>query len=266
MLSVVKARLSFEAGTPEERTVLDGLSLHLQESEFVTILGSNGAGKSTLFNVIAGSLWLDEGEIILDGRNITLEKEHFRARSIGRLFQDPHAGTAPGLTIEENLALVYSRVTNRFPLAPAIRGEDRVFFREILARLGMGLEHRLSTPVGALSGGQRQALSLLTATLAPPKLLLLDEHTAALDPVSAGKILDLTRRITQAHRTTTLMITHNISSALELGTRTIMMHKGRVVMDVRNPERETLSVESLLKRYRESSGETLDTDRILLEG
>ncbi|MDR3200853.1 MAG: ATP-binding cassette domain-containing protein [Spirochaetales bacterium] len=266
MLSVCKARLSFDAGTPEARTVLDGIDLHLSEAEFLTIIGSNGAGKSTLFNAIAGGVFLDEGEITLDGEDITRKKEHYRARSIGRLFQDPHTGTAAGLTIEENLALVYSRATNRFPLARALHREDRAFFREVLSRLDMGLENRLKTLVGALSGGQRQALTLLTATLVPPKLLLLDEHTAALDPVSARKVLDLTRDITRTHRITSLMITHNISSALDMGSRTIMMHRGRIVMDIKSPERENLSVEGLLKRYKEAVGGALDTDRILFEG
>jgi putative ABC transport system ATP-binding protein len=265
MLSVHHARKTFEAGTPAAHTVLDGIDLHLEPAEFVTIIGSNGAGKSTLFAAIAGSIFLDEGQIILDGRDISRKKEYQRSRDIGRLFQDPRHGTAPGLTIEENLALVYSRASGRFPLALALRAKDRKFFREVRSRLDMGLEDRLKTPVGALSGGQRQALTLLVATLVPPKLLLLDEHTAALDPVTAKKVLGLTRDISGTHGITTLMITHNISSALELGTRTIMMNKGRIVMDLSGPQRERLSVEDVLARYKNTVHETLDSDKILLD-
>lgn len=264
MLSVRNARKTFEAGTPAAHTVLDGLDLHLEPAEFVTIIGSNGAGKSTLFAAIAGSLFLDEGRIILDGRDISRKKEYQRARGIGRIFQDPRHGTAPGLTIEENLALVYSKASGRFPLSLAPRAKDRAFFRQVLSRLDMGLEDRLRTPVGSLSGGQRQALTLLIATLVPPKLLLLDEHTAALDPVTAKKVLTLTRDITAAHGITTLMITHNISSALELGSRTLMMHKGRIVMDLDAQQRRRLSVEDLLERYKNTVHETLDSDKILL--
>ncbi|MDR1315965.1 MAG: ATP-binding cassette domain-containing protein [Spirochaetales bacterium] len=265
MLSIRNVRKTFEAGTAGAHTVLDGVSLHLEPAEFVTIIGSNGAGKSTLFAVIAGSVFPDEGSIILDGRDISREKEHQRARGIGRLFQDPRHGTAPGLTIEENLALVYSRASGRFPLSLALRSADRSLFRQVLSRLDMGLEDRLKTPVGSLSGGQRQALTLLIATLVPPKLLLLDEHTAALDPVTAKKVLNLTRDITAAHGITTLMITHNISSALEMGTRTIMMNKGRLVMDLRGGERAGLSVEDLLARYKTTVHENLDSDKILLD-
>jgi putative ABC transport system ATP-binding protein len=265
VLSIQNARKTFEAGTPAARNVLDGIDLHLAPAEFVTIIGSNGAGKSTLFAAIAGSLFLDAGRVILDGRDITREKEHKRARDIGRLFQDPRHGTAPALTIEENLALVYSRASGRFPLSLALRAKDRSFFRRVLSRLDMGLEDRLKTPVSSLSGGQRQALTLLIATLVPPKLLLLDEHTAALDPVTAKKVLALTRDMSAAHGITTLMITHNISSALELGTRTIMMNKGRIVMDLRGKQREELSVEDLLTRYKNTVHEVLDSDKILLD-
>ncbi|MDR1625326.1 MAG: ATP-binding cassette domain-containing protein [Spirochaetia bacterium] len=265
-MNVLGARKTFEAGTPAARTVLDGLDLRLERAEFATIIGSNGAGKSTLFAAIAGSVFLDEGRIILDGRDISRKKEHQRARDIGRLFQDPRHGTAPGLTIEENLALVYSKASGRFPLSLAPRAKDRAYFRQVLSRLDMGLEDRLRTPVGALSGGQRQALTLLIATLVPPKLLLLDEHTAALDPVTAKKVLALTRDITAAHGITTLMITHNISSALELGTRTLMMNKGRIVMDLGAEQRRQLSVEDLLERYKNTVHETLDSDKILLSG
>jgi putative ABC transport system ATP-binding protein len=265
MLSVQNAYKTFEAGTPNENTVLRGLNLALRPGEFVTIIGSNGAGKSTLFNVIGGNIPVDRGSITLDGEDITHKKEFRRARDIGRLFQDPHTGTAPDFTIEENLALVYSKVSKRFALSRALRAKDRAYFADVAARLDMGLESRLKTPASLLSGGQRQALTLLLATLVPPKLLLLDEHTAALDPVSAKKVIDLTGDITKKHRITTLMITHSISQALELGTRTVMMHKGKIVMDISGAERHTLTPQSLLERYKEAVHEELDTDRILLE-
>jgi putative ABC transport system ATP-binding protein len=265
MLDLVNISKTFEKGSPNENQVLRGLSLHLERGELVTLIGSNGAGKTTLFNVIAGTTNSDEGRIVLDGQDLSCEKEHRRAKNIGRLFQNPHTGTAPDLSIEENLALVYSKATRRFPLAPAWGAKERQFFAETLARLDMGLEHRLKTPAGSLSGGQRQALALLLATLVPPKLLLLDEHTAALDPVAAKKILGLTVELTREHQITTLMITHNIRSALETGTRTIMMHKGKVVMDLRGDERKNMTVEELLRRYRDAVHEHLDTDRILLD-
>jgi putative ABC transport system ATP-binding protein len=266
MLSVQNVYKTFEAGTPNENTVLRGLNLELSAGEFVTVIGSNGAGKSTLFNVIGGNLPVDRGSIILDGEDITHRKEFKRARDIGRLFQDPHTGTAPDFTIEENLALVYSKVSRRFALSRALRAKDRAYFADVLARLDMGLESRLKTRAGLLSGGQRQALTLLLATLVPPKLLLLDEHTAALDPVSAKKVLELTREITKKHNITTLMITHSISQALELGSRTIMMHNGKIVMDISGDERHTLTAQTLLERYKAAVHEELDTDRILLEG
>jgi putative ABC transport system ATP-binding protein len=264
MLEVRNAVKVFGAGTVDENRVLDGFSLHLDAGEFVTIIGSNGAGKSTLFNAIAGSITLDSGSVTLDGADITHEREHRRARLIGRLFQDPRTGTAPVLTIEENLALVHSKASGEFALSRALRAGNRAFFRDLLARLDMGLEDRLKTPVGLLSGGQRQALTLLLATMVPPRLLLLDEHTAALDPVSAKKILSLTGEIVGTHGIATLMITHNISSALELGTRTVMMHKGRIVMDLRGQERAGLSTGDLLVRYNDAVREVLDTDRVVL--
>jgi putative ABC transport system ATP-binding protein len=264
MLDVRDAVKVFGAGTADENRVLDSLSLHLDRGEFVTIIGSNGAGKSTLFNVVAGNSALDSGSVLLDGADVTHEKEHCRARMIGRLFQDPRTGTAPGLTIEENLALVHSKASGQFALVPALRPGNRDFFRGLLSRLDMGLEGRLKTPVGLLSGGQRQALTLLLATLSPPKLLLLDEHTAALDPVSARKVLSLTAEIVKKHGITTLMITHNISGALELGARTVMLHKGRIVMDLCGAERAGLSAEALLGRYKDVVREVLDTDRAVL--
>jgi len=262
-LQVRNIRKTFNPGKPDLPIVLDGVDLSLEQGELVTVIGSNGAGKSTLFNVIAGTVLPDQGQVILDGEDITWQKEHLRARNIGRLFQDPHHGTAPNLTIEENFALVYSKATRRFPLALALHPKERLIFIETLAKLDMGLEMRLKAPVGTLSGGQRQAITLLMATLIPPKLLLLDEHTAALDPVAAKKILALTVEISGAHNITTLMITHNITSALETGNRTIMMHQGRIVMDLTGEERSRMTVEELLERYRERVHENLDADRLI---
>jgi putative ABC transport system ATP-binding protein len=259
MLTIDKAYKIFGKNTQNENPVLNGLDLHLNKGEFVTIIGSNGAGKSTLFSAIAGTITLDSGAVLLDGQDISYMPEHIRARTIGRLFQNPLSGTAPNLTIEENLALVYSKATKRFPLALALRSSDRRLFAETLSSLDMGLEKRLKTRTGLLSGGQRQALTLLLATLVPPKLLLLDEHTAALDPVSARKILHLTEAITAEHTITTLMITHNISSALELGTRTIMLHQGTVMMDLHGHERQNITTEGLLKRYKETVHEILES-------
>lgn len=264
MLSITNAHKSFQKNTADEHAALCGLSLHVAKAEFVTVIGSNGAGKSTLFGAVAGSFLLDHGSIVLDGENITYQKEHLRAKTIGRLFQDPKTGTAPGLTIEENLALVYAKATKRPPLFPAMKHSDRAYFRQTLSRLGMGLEDRLKTDVGQLSGGQRQALTLLIATIVPPKLLLLDEHTAALDPVTARSVTELTAEITNEHGITTLMITHNIESALEIGTRTIMMKSGRIVLDISGEERKNMTVEKLLKCYKDVTHSELSDDRILL--
>lgn len=263
MLDIVNATKTFSKGTVNEHTALDHLSLHLEPGEFVTIIGSNGAGKSTLFNAICGSFYLDEGSIELDGKNISYQKEHRRAKAIGRLFQDPQKGTAPDLTIEEHLALVYSKA-KRGPFSIALQKKDRSFFRDTLAQLDMGLEDRMKTKVGLLSGGQRQALTLLLSTLIPPKLLLLDEHTAALDPLTAQKVLELTREITAQHAITTLMITHNIASALSMGTRTIMLESGKIVLDLQGEERKNMSVSGLLETYRSVTKQDLDNDRMLL--
>ena len=260
MLDIQNISKTFNPGTVNAKTALSGLSLHLNHGDFVTIIGSNGAGKSTLFNAIAGGFYVDDGAVILDGEDITFLPEHKRSRFIGRLFQDPMRGSAPGMTIEENLALAagsgkwLSRVSKR----------DRELFREKVSMLGMGLEDRFDQSVGGLSGGQRQALTLIMATINPPKLLLLDEHTAALDPGAAEKILRVTDSIIREHNLTCLMITHNMQSALELGNRTIMMDKGKIVMDVSGNERAALTVNDLLLRFREISGKALDNDRMLL--
>lgn len=263
MLEIKNLSKTFLKGTPNEHKALDGISLSLDKGEFVTVIGSNGAGKSTLFNAIAGEFLCDGGKIVLDGKNITYQKEYIRAKDIGRLFQDPMRGTAPDLTIEENLALVYSKAT-RHLFSPALKKRDVEFFREKLLKLNMGLEDRLKTKMGQLSGGQRQAVTLMMSTLVTPKLLLLDEHTAALDPLTAEKVLDITQRIVAENSITTMMITHNIKSALKLGTRTIMLEGGKAVLDLNGSERSNMSVQDLLGLYRQKSGKELDNDRMLL--
>lgn len=260
MLEISHISKTFNAGTVNAKKAIDDLSLSVKKGDFITVIGANGAGKSTLFNAIAGSFITDSGSITLDGENITLTPEHKRAKNIGRLFQDPMRGTAPGMTIEENLALAaghggwMSRVSKG----------DKKLFREKLALLEMGLEDRMSQPVGLLSGGQRQALTLMMATFNPPKLLLLDEHTAALDPATAQKVLELTQNIVGENGLTCLMITHNMQSALELGNRTIMMHGGRVIFDAEGEERAKLTVADLLDKFKENAGKELDNDRMLL--
>lgn len=265
MLEIKNLSKTFLKGTPNEHKALDGISLSLDKGEFVTVIGSNGAGKSTLFNAIAGEFLCDGGKIVLDGKNITYQKEYIRAKDIGRLFQDPMRGTAPDLTIEENLALVYSKATRPI-FSPALKKRDIKFFREKLLKLNMGLEDRLKTKMGQLSGGQRQAVTLMMSTLVTPKLLLLDEHTAALDPLTAEKVLDITQRIVAENSITTMMITHNIKSALKLGTRTIMLECGKSVLDLKGDERNNMTVQDLLGLYRQKSGKELDNDRMLLTG
>ena len=260
MLKIEKISKTFNPGTIHEKAALQGLSLHLLPGDFVTVIGSNGAGKSTLLNAISGSFFTDSGSIYLDGRNITFLPEYQRSHQIGRLFQDPMRGSAPHMTIEENLSLA---AASGGWLSHVTRAE-KAAFREKLAQLNMGLEDRMKQPVGLLSGGQRQALTLLMATLVPPKLLLLDEHTAALDPSTAEKVLSLTREIVAEHHITTMMVTHNMKNALELGNRTLMMDSGRVVLDIGGEERKGLTVEDLLKRFKAGAGRELDNDRILL--
>lgn len=260
MLTLSHIAKTFNPGTVNEKKAITDLSLHLEPGDFVTIIGSNGAGKSTLFNAIAGSFYTDSGSILLDGKDITFQPEFRRAKMMGRLFQDPMRGSAPGMTIEENLALAagsggwFSRITRR----------DKERFREQLALLDMGLEDRMRQPVGLLSGGQRQALTLLMATMVPPKLLLLDEHTAALDPATAEKVLEITKSVVEEHHITTLMVTHNMHQALELGNRTLMMDGGNIVFDVAGEERDALTVDDLLAKFRQGAGKELDNDRILL--
>ena len=260
MLKIKNVSLTFNPGTVNEKKALEGLSLHLEKGDFVTILGSNGAGKSTLFNIIAGAYLPDSGKIFLDGRDITGLPDYKRSKEIGRLFQDPLKGTAPNMTIEENLALAYLRASHTKSPFSMVSRADRAEFRDRLKMLGLGLEDRMNQPVGLLSGGQRQALTLLMATLVTPKILLLDEHTAALDPGTAEVVLELTKRIVAENNITCLMITHNLASSLALGNRTIMMADGHILLDLKQEQRAGLTPDDLLKMFR-SQG--LDNDRIL---
>lgn len=264
MLKLEGVAKSFQAGTVNEKHALQGVDLHLAPGDFACVVGSNGAGKSTLFGAIAGSFVPDSGRVVLDGEDITFTPEHRRSRKIGRLFQDPLKGTAPHMTIEENMALAYLRASQGRHLFGGIRAKDRAFFKERLAQLGLGLEDRMGQQVGLLSGGQRQVLTLLMATLVTPKLLLLDEHTAALDPATADKILELTKKIVAENGITCLAITHNLKSSLEMGNRTLMMDRGRIVLDVQGKERAAMTMDDLLARFHENAGRALDNDRILL--
>ena len=248
MLDVKQATKVFSAGTASEHHALNGLDLHLDDGEFVTIIGSNGAGKSTLFNAICGNYWLDQGQIFLDGQDITFLSEHRRARQIGRVFQDPMKGTAPHLTIEENLALAYTR-KDRKPFRSAVRKQEKDLFRTELEKYHMDLENRMKTKVGLLSGGQRQVVTLLMCTLVMPKLLLLDEHTAALDPKTADLIMELTDKIVKQKNLTTIMVTHNLRYAVEYGNRLLMMHQGEAVMDLSAKEKQELKVEDILEKF-----------------
>ena len=263
MLELQGIRKTFYPGTPNEKKALNGVNLHLNAGDFVTIVGSNGAGKSTLFNAISGVFSVDEGTIRLDSKNITNMKEYKRAYDIGRLFQDTMKGTAPNMTIEENLALAYSRKAGKSFCA--VNKQDREYFTELLKQLDLGLESRMKAKVGQLSGGQRQAVSLLMSTISQPKLLLLDEHTAALDPATAQKVLDITTRIVSEGRITTMMITHDMQAALTIGNRTIMMDDGKIIFDISGEERAKMTVEDLLECYHENSRKKLTNDRMLLK-
>lgn len=263
MLELTNLHKTFARGTVNARTALDGVSLHLHPGEYVTLIGSNGAGKSTLFNAVCGSFLCDAGRIRLNGEDITFLPEHKRARRIGRVFQDPMKGTAPGMTIEENMALAYTRAHSG-PFSLALNKKKYNLFRDALARFDMGLEDRMKTKVGLLSGGQRQVVTLLMCTLVTPKLLLLDEHTAALDPATAEKIMEITNQVVRENAITTMMITHNIRSALATGSRTIMMDAGQVILDISGEERSRMTVEGLMKLYSEKKKGELDNDRMLL--
>lgn len=262
MLKLEHVSLVFHKGTVNEKKAIDDINLTIADQDFVTVIGSNGAGKSSLFNAIAGTNMTETGKIILDHKDVTFLPEHKRACYIGRLFQDPLKGTAPSMTIEENLALAYLRGSRR-GFGRGIRKQDQKIYREKLATLGLGLEDRLKTKVGLLSGGQRQALTLMMATIVTPKLLLLDEHTAALDPATAEKVQTLTKDLISKNGITAIMITHNIKAALECGNRTIMMDNGRILLDIQGQEREDMTVEKLLKLFQTKSKKELDNDRML---
>lgn len=263
MIEIKNISKTFAPGTVNEKKALRSVSLTVDDGDFITIIGSNGAGKSTLFNAVSGTFFPDTGSITLDGKDITHLPEHKRARSIGRVFQDPMRGTAPGMTIEENLALAYSRsAVGAF--SSALNKNTRATFREYLSRFEMGLEDRMKTKVGLLSGGQRQVVTLLMSTMVTPKLLLLDEHTAALDPATAEKIMDITKRVVEENSIPTLMITHNMHQALSVGTRTVMMDAGRIVYEVSGEARKNMSVQDLLDKFAQSTGSALDNDRMLL--
>ncbi len=263
MLDVHQVYKTFNPGTVNEKTALNGVDLHLDEGDFVTVIGGNGAGKSTLLNAVAGVWPVDRGSITIGGVDVTHMPEHKRARYIGRVFQDPMMGTAATMQIEENLALAMRRGGHR-TLRPGITKAEREEYRELLKILDLGLEDRLTSKVGLLSGGQRQALTLLMATLQKPKLLLLDEHTAALDPKTAAKVLDATERIVGRDHLTTLMITHNMKDAIVHGNRLIMMYEGRVALDIAGEDKKKLTVEDLLAKFGQATGSDEADDKLLL--
>ena len=263
MVKITKLEKTFNPGTVNAKTALNGVNLHLNPGDFVTVIGSNGAGKSTLLNAIAGVWKPDYGTIEIDGVDVTNMPEYQRAQFLGRVFQDPMMGTAPDMEIAENLAIAARRGTKR-RFVWGVRKAEREQYKKLLADLELGLENRLSEKVGRLSGGQRQAVTLLMATLNKPKLLLLDEHTAALDPKTAAKVLELTDRIVRENQLTTLMITHNMHDAIVHGNRLIMMHEGRVIIDISGEEKENLTVEDLLKLFARESGGRFGNDRAIL--
>ena len=263
MLELKNIHKTFNPGTINEKVALNGLNLSLDDGDFVTVIGGNGAGKSTMLNAVAGTWIVDEGQILIDGEDVTKLPEHKRAIYLGRVFQDPMTGTAATMEIQENLALAKRRGKRRL-LATGITKAEREEYVSLLAPLGLGLETRLTSKVGLLSGGQRQALTLLMATLKKPKLLLLDEHTAALDPKTAAKVLDLTETIVNRDRLTTIMITHNMRDAILHGNRLIMMWEGRVVLDIRGEEKKHLTVNDLLQQFEKASGEQFANDQALL--
>ena len=263
MLEIKNVSKTFAKDTVNEHKALNNINLTLNDGEFVTIVGSNGAGKSTLFNMICGTFEQDSGSIILDGKDISFMPEHKRARLVGRVFQDPMKGTAPNMTIEENLALAYSRAGSSF-FSQAIGKKKREYFQEHLARFDMGLEDRMKTKIGLLSGGQRQVVTLLMCTIVTPKLLLLDEHTAALDPVTADKVMKITNNIVKENNITTMMITHNMRDAITHGNRLIMMWEGKIILDIQGEEKKKLTVKDLLDKFEEASGEEFSNDSALL--
>lgn len=265
MLKLMDICKTFNKGTVNEKTALNHLNLEVKDGDFITIIGSNGAGKSTMFNAICGGFYVDEGFVELDGQDITFLPEHKRAKYIGHLFQDPMKGTAPNMTIEENIAIAYLRTsTSQNAFLSRVSRKEKEQFRERLAVLNMGLEDRMKQPVGLLSGGQRQALTLLMATLTKPKVLLLDEHTAALDPKTAAKVLTATDKIIERDHLTAIMITHNMKDAIAHGNRLIMMHEGRIIYDVEGEEKKKLHVSDLLSKFEQASGGEFANDRMML--
>lgn len=263
MLEIVNISKTFNPNTVNEKRALKGVSLKLNDGDFVTVIGGNGAGKSTMLNAIAGTWFVDEGQIIIDGQDVTKLPEHKRASFLGRVFQDPMNGTAATMEIQENLALAYRRGKKR-GLKSGIKASEKEFYREQLQILGLGLENRMTTKVGLLSGGQRQALTLLMATLQKPKVLLLDEHTAALDPKTAAKVLEATDKIVNKDHLTTVMITHNMKDAIAHGNRLIMMWEGNIIYDVAGEEKAKLQVKDLLQKFEEASGGEFANDRMML--
>ncbi len=263
MLKMMNIYKTFNPGTVNEKQVLNGLNLELARGDFVTVIGGNGAGKSTMLNMIAGVHYPDSGRITLDGEDITKLPEHSRAKYLGRVFQDPMMGTAANMEIEENLALAYRRGEKR-SLGWGITKEEKDLYIEKLKMLDLGLESRLTAKVGLLSGGQRQALTLLMATLKQPKLLLLDEHTAALDPKTAGKVLELSEQIITANSLTALMVTHNMKNAIQYGNRLIMMYEGRIIYDVYGEAKKNLHVSDLMEKFEKASGGEFANDRMIL--
>ena len=263
MLDLINLRKTFNPNTINQKVALDGVSLHLDDGDFVTMIGGNGAGKSTLLNAIAGVWPLDDGKVIIDGMDISGLSEHLRAPWLGRVFQDPMMGTAATMQIIENLALAKRRGQKR-GLRPGVTKPEKEEYRTLLATLGLGLEDRLTSKVGVLSGGQRQALTLLMATLNKPKLLLLDEHTAALDPRTAEKVLQLSDQIIRENNLMTMMVTHNMKDAIRFGNRLIMMNEGRIILDFKGEEKKNLTVRDLMDEFVKASGEELTNDRALL--
>jgi len=263
MISIKNYTKYFHKGSINEVLALNAISLNIKEGEFVTVIGSNGAGKSTLLNSIAGSFFPDEGSIYISDTDVTHWPEYKRAKLISRVFQDPLLGTCPSASIQQNLALAYKRGKRR-GLSIGVKAKDRVFFKEQLQKLGLGLEDRLLDPVGLLSGGQRQALTMLMATMLRPEVMLLDEHIAALDPKTANQILALTVQIVKSEKLTTLMITHNMKQAIALGNRLIMLHQGKIIFDIQGEEKKNLTVNDLLNKFYTNQGEELALDSLLL--
>lgn len=263
ILSIKDVHKTFEAGTINENHVLRGMNLDVAEGDFISIIGGNGAGKSTLMNTLAGTLTVDQGDILLEGKSIKSVPAAKRAKYISRVFQDPKMGTASRLSIEENMAIAYRRGLSR-GLGWGVKDSERKIFQESLKELGLGLENRMKVDTQFLSGGQRQALTLLMASLVKPKVLLLDEHTAALDPKTSDMVMELTKKIVESHQLTALMITHNMENAIQYGNRLVMLHRGQIVVDVRGEEKKNLTVQDLMELFHKNSGEKLIDDEIIL--